>query len=117
MPNENLHWRQVRHNLTFLQSFYGPTAPYADWAVTVAFYAAVHAVETVLAQQGVHSRTHTDHHSHVRRLFPHIRTLYYRLDTFSRQARYDGIHSLPHLLRQLVDHDLTTILKSLGVAL
>ncbi len=117
MPNELLHKWQVRHNLTFLRSFYEPTTPYTDWAVTVAFYTAVHAVEATLAQQGFHSRTHTERRSHVRRLFPHIWTLYYRLDTFSRQARYEGIHPLPHLLRQLIDHDLTTILKSLGVAL
>lgn len=117
MPKRKFALATSATQLTFLQSFYEPTAPYADWAVTIVFYAAVHAVETVLAQQGVHSRTHTERRSHVRRLFPHIRTLYYRLDTFSRQARYDGIHRLPHLLRQLVDHDLTTILKSLVVAL
>ncbi|MFN3422477.1 MAG: hypothetical protein ACK40X_12215, partial [Armatimonadota bacterium] len=94
-----------------------PTTPYADWAVTVAFYTVVHAVEAFLARQGVHSRTHTERRSHVRRSFPHIWTLYYRLDTFSRQARYEGIHPSPRLLRQLVDHDLTTILNSLGVEL
>jgi hypothetical protein len=34
VPSQSVHLTQVRHNLAFLQSFYTPTTPYADWAVT-----------------------------------------------------------------------------------
>jgi uncharacterized protein (UPF0332 family) len=54
MPSESIHLSQTRHNLAFLQSFYALSTSYADWAVTVAFYAVVHAVEAMLARHGLH---------------------------------------------------------------
>lgn len=116
MPSESVHLAQVRHNLAFLKSFYAPTTPYPDWAVTVAFYIALHAVEFALAQRGLHSQSHMARRRYVRQIFPHIWTLYFRLDVFSRRSRYEGFQPDPTLLRQLVDHDLPTILQSLGIA-
>jgi hypothetical protein len=115
VPSQSVHLTQVRHNLAFLQSFYTPTTPYADWAVTIAFYAVVHAVEAVLAHQQKHSQSHRERRQHVRRLLPNLWVLYYRLDTFSRQARYEGFRPDPTLLRQLIDHDLPTLLSALGI--
>jgi hypothetical protein len=48
-------------------------------------------------------------------MFPQIWALYYRLDVFSRRARYDGFHPPPTLLRQLIDRDLPAILNQLGI--
>ena len=115
MPSESVHMSQPRHNLAFLQSFYTPSTPYADWAVTVAFYAVVHAFEAVLARRGIHSQSHRERRRYVRLLFPQIWALYYRLDVFSRRTRYDGFRPPPTLLRQLIDHDLPDILNQLGI--
>jgi len=115
MPSESVHLSQTRHNLAFLQSFYTPSTPYADWAVTVAFYAVVHAFEAVLARRGIHSQSHRERRRYVRLLFPQIWALYYRLDVFSRRTRYDGFRPPPTLLRQLIDHDLPDILNQLGI--
>ncbi len=115
MPSENEHLAQVHHNLAFLRDFYNPTTPYPDWAITVAFYAALHAIEAALAGQQLHSQSHIERRCYVRQLFPHLWTIYYRLDVFSRRARYEGFRPNPTLLRQLVDHDLPTILQSLGI--
>ncbi len=116
MPSEAAHFDQVRHNLAFLDTFYAPTTPYPDWAVTVTFYAALHAIEAVLAQRRLHSQSHTERRRYVRQMFPSLWRLYYRLDVFSRRARYDGFRPSPTLLRQLVEHDLPTILQTLGVS-
>jgi hypothetical protein len=115
MPSESLHLSQTRHNLAFLQSFYAPSTPYGDWAVTVAFYAAVHALEAVLARHGLHCQSHRERRRYVRLMFPQIWALYYRLDVFSRRARYDGFHPPPTLLSQLIDRDLPAILNQLGI--
>ncbi len=115
MPSESVHLAQVRHNLAFLRGFYAPATPYPDWAVTVAFYAVVHAVEAMLARRQLHSQSHRERRQHVRRMLPTLWALYYRLDTFSRQARYEGFRPDPTLLQRLVDHDLPTILHALGI--
>lgn len=115
MPMEYIHLRQLRHNWCFLGNFYAPNTPYADWAATVAFYIAIHPVEAWLAQRGIHSHSHRERAIHLRALLPHLWHPYRRLEVASRRARYEGIHPSPHLLRQLIDHDLTTILNSLGV--
>lgn len=119
MPSQSIHLAQVHHNLTFLRSFYDAatkTTPYPDWAVTVAFYTALHAIEAALAQQQLHSGSHMERRRFVRQMFPHLWTLYYRLDVFSHRARYDGFRPDPNLLHQLIDHDLTTVLQSLSIS-
>ncbi len=116
MPAEHIHLRQLRHNWRFLKSFYAPATPYADWAVTVAFYIAIHALEAWLARQGIHSHSHHERIIHLRTLLPHLWRPYRRLEVASRRARYEGIHPTPTLLRQLVDHDLPTVLQSLGIS-
>jgi hypothetical protein len=115
MPSESLHLSQTRHNLAFLQSFYALSTSYADWAVMVAFYAVVHAVEAMLARHGLHCQSHRERRHYIRLMFPQVWALYYRLDVFSRRTRYDGFQPTPTLLRQLVDHDLFAILNQLGI--
>jgi hypothetical protein len=115
MPTERVHLAQLRHNLAFLRSFYAPDTPYPDWAVTVAFYAAVHAVEAWLAQRGLHSHSHRERGIYLRQFLPHLWHPYRRLELASRNARYEGVHPSPTLLRQLIDHDLPTLLSALGI--
>jgi len=116
MPAEVIHLRQLRHNLDFLRSFYSPATPYPDWAATVAFYVAVHAVEAWLARRGIHSHSHQERTIHLRAFLPQLWRSYRRLETASRLARYEGIRPSPTLLFQLVEHDLPTILQTLGVS-
>ena len=117
MPTEGVHLRQLRHNLDFLRFLSVSATPYPDWMATVAFYAAVHAIEAWLARRGIHSHSHHERNIHLRNFLPHLWQHYRRLEVASRLARYEGVHPSETLLRQLVDHDLTTILQSLGVSL
>lgn len=52
------HLRQWKHNRDFLSTI---AFPYTDWIVTVAFYTALHAVDALLAAEGV--KRVTDHRS------------------------------------------------------
>lgn len=45
MPGPDQHRQQAEHNKAFIRDLDLDTTPYLDWAVTVAFYAALHLVE------------------------------------------------------------------------
>jgi hypothetical protein len=57
MGKANEHQIKWAHNRAFLASIVHDAA-YADWMATVAFYAAVHAVEAMFAKDGFHSTNH-----------------------------------------------------------
>jgi len=86
MPTERVHLAQLRHNLAFLRSFYAPNTPYPDWAVTVAFYAAVHAVEAWLAQRGLHSHSHRERGIYLRQFLP-LRPRHHAIVPFQPPSR------------------------------
>lgn len=50
MASYNMHWEQAEHNQELVNELVGQTRPirYRDWAVTIAFYAAIHYVEALL---------------------------------------------------------------------
>jgi hypothetical protein len=50
MPTDAEHLNQGNHNIEFLSFFYADTR-FNDWAVTVAFYSALHIVEYVIFKQ------------------------------------------------------------------
>ncbi len=54
MPSEEAHARQARHNRDYLETFDLKTTPFLDWAVTVTFYTALHAIERYFARKGLH---------------------------------------------------------------
>lgn len=92
MPDRAEHLAKATANRRFLQRIVEQRlAP--DWAVTVLFYQAMHAVEAWFANRSVH------HLNHVRRnqaVFDHLReiaTPYRKLHDLSRIARYskDGL--------------------------
>jgi len=120
MATETEHLTQVRHNIDILNSFCSgavpyPTTAYPDWAVTLAFYTAVHLVEARLAQHGIHSTSHLQRNNEVRRRFRPIRRNYDRLQSSSQEARYDFKHPTPDSLRERINEDLWAILNYFGV--
>ncbi len=50
MASYDMHWEQGNHNQKLVNEIVGKTQPirYRDWAITVAFYAAIHYVEAFL---------------------------------------------------------------------
>lgn len=57
MPTPDQHRQQAEHNKAFIRDL--DTTPYLDWAVTVAFYTALHLVEWFLTSKG-----HTGRRAH-----------------------------------------------------
>jgi hypothetical protein len=55
MANYQQHLTQWKHNRSFLGSI---STTYPDWIVTVAFYVALHATDSLLAHDGI-SRVHS----------------------------------------------------------
>jgi hypothetical protein len=95
MPGRADHLRQARANLAHAEGLLrgspsDPTA--AQWAVTAAFYCAVHCIEAHLAAHHLHSRTHRDRARHMadpRVGIPRaVYTAYRRLKERSEGARY-----------------------------
>ncbi len=56
MPQEDNHRQRWIHNREFVGTI---TDTYCDWILTAAFYAAVHAFETLVAHDGLPN--HTSH--------------------------------------------------------
>lgn len=50
MPSEAQHLQKARHNDAFLATFDLAASPYLDWAVTAAFYAALHYLRALMAK-------------------------------------------------------------------
>jgi hypothetical protein len=99
LPALDAHLSQAKHNesvaLFLLQH------DYPDWAVTAFFYAALHYVEAVLAQNNQHSGNHPIRDNTIGRT-PSLKGIYreYRyLKTLSNDARYRvKTFSAPELL-------------------
>lgn len=68
------------------------TSSHYNWIATIAFYAALHLVESELAKNGIHSKTHSDRGNVVERYaaFRNIRNQYKNLHDRSIVARYEG---------------------------
>ena len=89
MGQEAGHLEKARHNERFLRTFDIDTTPYLDWVAVVAFYAAVHFLEALLAKSPIHP---TDHGERLRRVQQRSRTAYQHfrlLKDFAEGARYD----------------------------
>ena len=69
---------------------------HADWIVTIAFYKALHAVDSYLAKLGIHPKSHVTYrknkgrNEYVQNHLGKIYTRYYALYRASRRARYDA---------------------------
>lgn len=91
------HINQFQHNKDFLN--YGISnerKKFSDWEITVNFYAAVHLIEAVMSSEcGINEiRTHDERQDKMeenREVFSPVLTLYFKLKTLARTARYCGI--------------------------
>jgi len=101
MPQETDHIRQARHNAQFLSTL-GCT-PYPDWAITVAFYTAIHLVEAHFARRNIDSFDHRNRRSRVSNHLQQIAPDYRLLENECRLARYE--------CRQLTPADAARVLK------
>ncbi len=89
MPTADQHRRKAEKNHRLLAALDVDDHP--EWAVTVAFYAALHRVEQLrhVAGDG-HSRDHTDRLDYVYTAHPPIHDGFRRLYAASRLARYES---------------------------
>jgi hypothetical protein len=97
MPNAQDHLTQAEANRTYALNFDPQDATSIQWAVTVAFYAALHYVEALFATEvpALHFTQHTKRTSALGRLgntrpvFQRLQQPYSDLKDYSEQARYD----------------------------
>lgn len=92
MPTAEQHQRQAAHNKAFALSFDLTTTPYRDWAVTGAFYSALHLIEWFLKSRGhTARRDHQLRDAYIAR-FADLRPIYAdysELKFKSEAARYE----------------------------
>jgi hypothetical protein len=107
VPARAEHARQARANRAHARFLLGarPADPTAmQWAVTAAFYCAVHCVEAHLAAHGTHSRTHVLREAAMadprNGVPPHVYVAYRRLQQRSEGARYFLQQFSPTRVRQ-----------------
>ena len=116
MPAKQAH--QNKQNWTQLALFdlqQSQNSPqHADWIVTLAFYKALHAVDSYFAKLEIHPTAHTNKQktgrneyvqNHLGRIYPQYRALY----RASRKARYDAYtyQANPQVVTSLVNHALS----------
>jgi len=117
------HLAQARSNLTLLAYLLSAAEPLAEvarqWAVTVAFYTAVHCVEAQLHSAGLPPAS--SHHRRARQLdqagIPlDVVRAYAQLQQWSEQARYLlGSFEAPFVEQQVLA-ELRTVLRFVDVA-
>ncbi len=91
MPSSTDHIHQANHNRSLATNLSTGTVEYPDWAVTVAFYTALHIVESYFARKrGIHSADHKNRDSNFVS-FPELRSVYRNyaeLKRLSMKSRY-----------------------------
>lgn len=90
MGNSQRHIQQWKHNRDFLATI---SPQYPDWMVTVSFYVALHAIDTLLAHDGVKV---TNHDGRNRAL---IQTNRYQFIS----SKYLSLYNLCRTIRYLAD--------------
>jgi hypothetical protein len=86
MATASAHQQQAIRNQQFLDSI--NKAVFPDWAVTAAFYKAVHLAEGLLVRKGRRSGSHVQRNGILKRYFPNVWMQYHPLYNQSRAARY-----------------------------
>ena len=93
MPNINEHMKKYEENRTLLDNELNiEMCNCYNWIVTIAFYAAMHLVESSLAVNNIHSKTHIGRNTMIDRMseFQEIRAQYKFLHDRSVIARYEA---------------------------
>ena len=90
MPAKHVHQdkhRVAQQSLAHLQAA-RESSRHADWIVTLAFYKALHAVDSYLAKFNIHPQDHYNRKKEVLQHLQHIHGKYSALYNASRTARY-----------------------------
>lgn len=69
MATENAHLKKAETNQAFLETI---PDEFSDWLAIVAFYTAVHLVESIFARQGAPSNNHPQRNRRLKRRYPEI---------------------------------------------
>jgi uncharacterized protein (UPF0332 family) len=91
MPSRADHIDQANRNRAHamrLLNEWGSDRAALEWAVTAAFYSAVHCIEAFLAEFGIHSNDHRDRAFHIRGAPDDLYIAYSSLYDASRRTRY-----------------------------
>lgn len=131
MPPRDTHLKQAQHNEDFIAHLQrgNGASEFTDWAVTAAFYAAVHYVEAVLAEKErdparQHSTDHAFRNEILKRTksYEHLWKYYWPLYNASIYARYlsDGQRDLndfrdympPEDVERFINSNLTQVRKA-----
>ena len=91
MPSKHVHQKKQSRTLLALSDLKASPnrSRHADWIVTLAFYRALHAVDSYLADKyKIHPSNHGNRHKHVQRHLGFIHGEYSALFNASMKARY-----------------------------
>jgi hypothetical protein len=109
VPPESKHREQAGINRAFAESLVrdNPSDPGSmQWAVTSAFYCAVHCIEAHFDTFGIHSSAHTQRETRMAQLQygipPDVHTAYIQLRQWSEQGRYRMRHFKSAMVQQTV---------------
>jgi hypothetical protein len=107
------HIDKARHNADFLALIPLADDQYADWAVVVLFYRALHLLSAALhALQTSHGHSHSRRNAAVQSAFPEaVSVSYDRLYSRSRLVRYDQVSLALSDYNQLLSNDFSPILS------
>ena len=110
MPTAQLHLdKQSRTELARSDLEQSQNSPqHADWIVTLAFYRALHAVDSYFAKLNIHPQGHRDRNQHVQNHLGSIHKRYFALYTASIKARYEDYtyQNKPQEVTKLVNRSL-----------
>ena len=92
MPDKHTHERMVQRNKSAREALM-ETENHHEWVVTMAFYEAVHLVESLFALDNKHSHKHMQRNEDLENDFPHIYIHFFKLYNESVLARYLKLRS------------------------
>jgi hypothetical protein len=107
------HLTKARHNLAFLNTIDVTDDTFADWAIVVLFYRALHLVSAVIHTHGRdHGNSHAERQRQVDAIFPSgTAQSYRRLRSRSRVVRYEQVRSTAADFGRLLTSDFDPLLR------
>jgi hypothetical protein len=107
------HLEKARHNLAFLNTIDVADDAFADWAIVVLFYRALHLVSAVIHSEGKdHGSSHKQRQDVVQAVFaPPTAQSYEWLYTRSRAVRYEEVTSTASEFQRLLNSQFGPLLR------
>ena len=107
------HLDKARHNLAFLNTVDVAQGAFADWAIVVLFYRALHLVSAVVHAKGQnHGKNHKERQRVVDSIFSHAASeSYERLYSRSRELRYEEVWTTAGDFNRLLRSDFEPLLQ------